>query len=374
MKIKSAKIKVCHLTSVHPPKDGRIFYKECTSLAKAGYDVTLIVANADDEECNGVHIVGVRKAKGGRINRFIKTGRDVYKKALAIDADIYHIHDPELLPYALKLKNRGKKVIFDSHEFTGEQIKTKPYLPSILRSSVSYIYRTIETYICKRIDCVIQVCTLDGKNYFENKCKRSIFITNASILSNGECPQLPLEKRLNTVVLVGSLTEDRGITKLAEAIVKTPCKLILAGSFSSPEYEEYIKDICGEHLDYRGFIPANKIASLLNECGIGISIFSNVGQYARADTLPTKSYDYMYAGLPMIMSDLPYLMKFNEKYQVGVNVDSDEPQEIADAINYLSTHPGEALKLGENGYQLLRNSLNWGIEEKKLLELYASLA
>ena len=53
------------------------------------------------------------------------TAKDIYKKALEIDADIYHFHDPELLPYGLKLKKKGKSVIFDSHENYSEQIKEK---------------------------------------------------------------------------------------------------------------------------------------------------------------------------------------------------------------------------------------------------------
>ena len=109
--------RVCHLTSVHSSDDTRVFHKECVSLARAGYDVTLVAPGESREEL-GVHIVGVGEKPVGTLNRltspFVKRA---YEAALALDCELYHLHDPELLPYALKLKRHGKTVIFDSHEF-----------------------------------------------------------------------------------------------------------------------------------------------------------------------------------------------------------------------------------------------------------------
>ena len=107
-------IKVCHMTSAHEEEDIRIFRKECVSLAEAGYDVYL-VERGESYEKNGVHIVGVGEIPAGRLKRMTQGAKKVYAAAKALDADIYHFHDPELLPYGLKLKKAGKKVIFDSH-------------------------------------------------------------------------------------------------------------------------------------------------------------------------------------------------------------------------------------------------------------------
>ena len=69
MLIENCMIKVCHFTSTHPPYDGRIFYKECCSLVKMGYDVYLVAPGTKDELRNGVHILGVKYEKKGRIRR-----------------------------------------------------------------------------------------------------------------------------------------------------------------------------------------------------------------------------------------------------------------------------------------------------------------
>lgn len=373
------KIKVCHMTSVHPAKDGRIFHKECRSLANAGYDVTLVAAGASSEECDGVKIVGVPLRSKGRLGRMIKTTRDVYKVALEIDADIYHFHDPELLPYGYKLKKKGKKVIFDSHEFVGKQILTKKYIYKFLRRSISWLYMGYESRVCKSLDAVVEVCTYDGKDYFKNRSTRRVFITNAPILEANKKKNDFLSCELNSeklrnVVHIGGLVEQRGITSLARAIVKTNANLILAGPFGSKEYEIKIKSICKDKLEYKGILPFTEVPDLLSQCGIGTSTLLDEGQYKHLDTLPTKVYDYMLAGIPIIMSDFPYLKRINDIYDIGLCVSPNNPDKISAAIVYLLSHPDEARKMGENGRKAVEKEFNWANQEKILLALYESLS
>ena len=107
------KRKICHVTSVHPADDIRIFHKECGSLSNAGYEVYLVAPEILNHIRNGIQIIGVLNKPVSRLQRILFYTKRVYKNALWVNADIYHLHDPELLLYALLLKKKGKIVIFD---------------------------------------------------------------------------------------------------------------------------------------------------------------------------------------------------------------------------------------------------------------------
>ena len=95
--------KVCIITSVHHVLDPRIFFKQARSLAKAGYEVTLIAQNDKNEVINGIEVIGLGNPKT-RFHRMFFLTSHMLKKALSINADVYHIHDPELLPVLVIIK------------------------------------------------------------------------------------------------------------------------------------------------------------------------------------------------------------------------------------------------------------------------------
>jgi hypothetical protein len=129
-------MKVAHLTSVHSARDVRIFYKQCRSLAKAGYDVTLVAPCDSDYSLDGVSVRAVRRIEN-RMLRMTACVWSVTREALKVNADVYHFHDPELIPAGLFLKARGKKVIYDIHEELASDIShSKPYIPSDRKSVV----------------------------------------------------------------------------------------------------------------------------------------------------------------------------------------------------------------------------------------------
>lgn len=374
---KSAKpIKVCHITSVHSRYDNRILEKECKSLARNGYNVSLVVNDSQENEINdNVKIISTKHEYKNRIERLFTSRKHLYKKAIEIDADIYHFHDPELLPLGNKLKRMGKKVIFDAHENYTLQIKEKGYIPKIFRHLISKLYHFYETYSSRKIDAVIFPCTFNGINPFENRAKRTTFINNVPILSelydkfDSDAP-----KGNGTICYVGSLTYSRGITHLIKASNKADAKLILGGCFSPAEYSKEV-EVMDEYssVDFRGYVNRNEVVDIYKMSSIGASNILNIGQYNKTDNFATKVYEYMSMGLPVIVSDYQYARKVLKEYEFGIAVDPENVDEIAQAINYLLCNPEVSEKMGQEGRRAVKERFNWSIEEEKLLALYDCL-
>lgn len=363
------KYKICHMTSVHPSEDIRIFRKECVSIAKAGYEVFL-VERGESYDKNGVHIVGVGEIPESRRKRMIQGGKAVYEKALALDCDLYHIHDPELLRFALKLKRKGKKVIFDSHELTRQQIRIKPYLPRLLAGLLSRLYALYENRILCRIDGVIFPCPVNGT--FPLPGKNPTFVNNYPRLSELYDQYDPdALKDPDTICTVGSLTYNRGTKHLIKAACLAGCRVLLAGRLSPLSFEKEVLEMAeSKNAEFLGFQDRQGVIALLRRARIGVSPLLPIGQYQIVENMPTKVFEYMAMGLPVVLTRKPFSEEMVEKYKFGVCVDPQNTEEFAAAIRDLLDNPAKAHEMGENGRRAVKEVFNWEKEEENLLQLY----
>ena len=140
---KGGENRTCYISA--QPLDTRIFYKECMTLKKAGYEVVLIAPHDSDDYVNGIIIRAVPKPKN-RIQRMLITSYQVLIKAIEEKAQIYHIHDPELLPGVQILRILGYTVIYDMHENVPKDISTKSWIRPEFRILLSKIYRFLSEY------------------------------------------------------------------------------------------------------------------------------------------------------------------------------------------------------------------------------------
>ncbi len=368
-------MKVCHITSGHNYDDVRIFQKECVSLAKGGYEVYLIAVGESSFQ-DGVNIIGIGEPTKSRLKRMMVTTKKAYKEAVDVDAQIYHFHDPELLPYGLRLKRDGKKVIFDSHENYKAQILEKKYIPQMLRKVIAFLYRTYESYVVKHFDAVIIPCTIGGVNIFDNIAKKTVYIDNLPVMS--ELTDRYQERNFvdcKSICYVGGLTYNRGITHLIKAADKAGVKLILAGNFMPSSYGDEVKKMPQyQNVDYKGYLNRNDVINIYKECAIGICTILNVGQYNMGDNFATKVYEYMSSGLPVIISESAHAKRVLKEYEFGLCVPPDDIEAISEAINYLLNNPDIAKEMGESGRRAVLERYNWDIEEEKLLFLYEELS
>lgn len=366
-------IRICHITTVHPRYDTRIFVKECASLAKTGFEVFLIVADGlGDEVKNGVQILDIGKPSS-RKNRILFHAKTIRKKAASLKAGLYHFHDPELLRVGARLSREGYKVIYDSHEDVPRQMLTKAYLPKFLWRLVSVVFERYENRVVRKLSGVV-TATPFIRDRFLRIHSRVVAVQNFPFLKEFETSGKPQAgSREKAVCYVGSITRVRGIEGMVRSLNHVSgVKLLLGGTFESEALRKEIRNLPGwEHVEELGFVNREEISNTLKRCMAGLVVLHPTINYL--DSIPVKMFEYMAVGLPVIASEFPYWKELLQGVDCAVFVDPLSPEDIAKAIAEIIADPEKSAAMGARGKMAVREQFNWGNEESKLISLYTEI-
>ncbi|MFL6305690.1 MAG: glycosyltransferase family 4 protein [Candidatus Sulfotelmatobacter sp.] len=368
-------IRVVHLTSAHGPFDVRIFHKECRSLARAGYEV-IEIGNFDfNGAVDGVTIRGLNR-RGGRLQRSTINLVPIAREAIRAAGDLYHLHDPELLLVGLLLRAAGKLVVYDIHEDLPRTVLFKAYLPQRVRKPLMWAAEFMENMLARQMSGLIAATPALAERFGRFKVN-TIAVNNYVILDEFK----PRSGQISDaqppgVTYYGGMSTERGIHELLAAMALLPqqlgVKLELAGTFYVQEQQ---KSVMGgaewQHVLWHGEIGRADLASLLRRVQVGLVVLHPHPAYLNSH--PTKLFEYMAAGIPVVASDFPLWRSIIENADCGLLVDPFDPSAIAAAIEYLITNPDEANRMGMRGRRAVERQFNWDMEEQSLLSFYGSL-
>ncbi len=297
-----ARTKVCHISTVHQTKDVRIYFKQCTSLSKF-YDLTLLIR----EEKKGDHLFKVVPLPGfnNRIARIIIGSWIAFFKAIGQKTKLVHFHDPELLVLAPFFKLFGKKVIFDKHENVKEQILAKEWIgPVFFRSILSGIYALLEKTLIPFCDKVVIVVPEMATDFREGK---TTLVRNYPIAKGFESYSASPKYNMPTFVYAGDLSEERGAQLMVELFqeIKAHCQLLLIGRWSSEEFKKKCLDLDKkQRVNSLGFLPIDEVYQILMKSHVGLGLLHPTNNYKQS--IPTKVFEYLFAGLSVIITDIAY--------------------------------------------------------------------
>jgi len=362
--------KICILTTAHPIFSTRIFYKEAKTLLTTGCNVILIVQHDKDEKIDGVQIIALPKSKNRIYRMFVLNLKSLWL-ALRQKANVYHFHDPDLIPIGLLFKSLGRKVIYDAHEDVPRQTLSKEYIPIYLGPRVAWLIEKIENFACKRFDAVVAATPFIRDRFLRLGCL-AVDVNNYPILSDLHLPEVDWSEKERAVCYVGSISNIRGIFEMVDAIGRTDAKLLLAGKFSPTSQRDLGAAMPGwVNVEELGQLTRSGVGQILTKSMAGLALFHPHSNHINAQ--PNKIFEYMSAGIPVIASNFPLWKQIIEANHCGICVDPMNPAEIAEAIQWIVDHPAESKQMGEKGRKLVKKKFNWEAEGKKLLSLYKQL-
>ncbi|MFC1975743.1 glycosyltransferase family 4 protein [Chloroflexota bacterium] len=366
--------KILIFTSVHDAFDSRIYEYQAKTLVEAGYEIILVAIDIHTHQTpDGICIIGIPKPKW-RSGRLFNWFRFV-KISFAQKADIYHFHDPDLLPVGLFLKLLTQKpVIYDRHENYQEDILFKEWIPKPLRYVISILFEKLEQFIASRLSAVIVIVD-EHLVYFDNAITVHNYPKLEQFLELSDVP-----RNSHKLIYTGGLGEDYGIQTLIRmlALLKNqPVYLELFGYYRENQAEVKAERLLCQYklgddkFRFRGRIPYDEVRKQLVSAMAGLIALQDIPAFYTA--FPRKMFEYMACGLPIIASNLKAISRVITDANCGILVEPDNPEAFAEAVTYLIDHPQESRAMGENGRRAVMEKYNWTGEAQKLLNLYQSL-
>jgi glycosyltransferase involved in cell wall biosynthesis len=341
----------------------------CSSLANAGYDVTLVgrrMKHSPD--------LVQKPFKQKRVFCFAQKGKWMYIEynirllfiLLFSKVDVFCAIDLDtILPNLIASKLRGKKRVYDAHELFCEMDEVRS------RPRIYAIWKWIEKKCVPAFDDGYTIGDFYAKEFETLYQKKYEVVRNATVLN--EAQVLPTKESPTYIYYQGAVNEGRSFETLIPAMQFVDATLIICGHGN---YFKQTKALIAQHnlhhkIEMKGYVKPSDLIAFTNNAYIGITLFSATSR-SNYLSMGNRFFDYMHSCIPQICVNYPEYKKVNESFEIAVLVDDLEIKTIANAINHLLKNPKEYNRLRKNAEQC-KKVYCWQQEEKKLIAFYQKL-
>lgn len=365
---------ILHLTTAHGPTDTRIFDKEAVSLADAGFSVGILAHNTPEKIKSDVEFFDLGSASG-RVSRWRNIPKAA-RKARHLNASVYHFHDPELIPVGLYLAEATDgAVVYDVHEDFGHKIAGREWIPGLIAQPAQYLYPEVEQIVASRFDAIVAATTrIEAQFVGLTECTRTVH----NFPRTGAIPsRLDKKERQAEYVLcyVGGLSELRGIHRSLELLDTlrnrgVDAELWALGNWRTKadkrKAENFIeKQDIEPWVQFPGYLDYAKMFEYLYASDVGLSLLDTKEFHT---AIPTKQFEYLYAGLPTVTTPLDAAINYLPE-QFRRVVPQGDTEAAADAVENALEYDYDTAEM----QSLVKREYSWESEVEKLVEMYRDL-
>lgn len=382
----------CHLIFEHSVFDGRVFHKEAASLARAGYDVVLLVP-----EVRRGWLGRKREQAVPAGNAFVREGvrfetyrcprwmprvfglrdaairRAILRALGRLRPALCHVHeDGVVLAAAAELKAvlPGTRLVYDVHEFFLHRLRRGAAGRRRLRRFVEH-----EDRVLAAADAVLTVSDFISDYY------RTLYRGPVHTVMNCQSARVFARPAATgpaggfRVVHEGRMLFDRGLRLLVEAAaaVRHPdVRFLLIGNLPRGEAAWFEAETARlgirDRFEVTGMLPYHEVPAALARGAVGIHFIEGTNGLTGGSN---KFFNYLCFGLPVLTLEHPVVGPLVRRADCGTVFPSPpDPAAIAARIDALARDAAECRRQGENAARLFRDELNWEVMEARLLEAY----
>ncbi|MDZ4823155.1 MAG: glycosyltransferase [Flavobacteriales bacterium] len=276
-----------------------------------------------------------------------------------------------LLPAFLASRIRGKKLVYDSHEYFTEAEGLTG------RTFQKRCWELIERWIFPKLKNVYTVNQSIAEIYLDKYKVKVGVVRNVPIL--GELPPLKSREELGLpdnkkiILLQGAFIDpDRGARETVEAMqfLENTLLLIIGSGRDIGNVQKMVEDRnLGDCVWIKPKMPMDELQQFTRNADLGLSLDKPVHLNYKF-SLPNKLFDYIHAGVPVLASRLPEIERVFLQFEIGMMVENFSPEHLAEKISE-ALFSSEREKWKKN-LELAAREFNWQREEELLRRIYAT--
>lgn len=377
------------------PYQGRYLrvYNQATTLVGDGYDVELLSWDREAkwperEERDGIHIlrfpIAAPIGQGPHRNLFnvLRFNWKVFRRLMNSEFDVAHCYNLDTIISTLAAaKLRGRKCVLDLCEPEYYAFWDKRFSP--LLKLVNFI----EAALARRYDHVLVHNEFQVNKFKErgiDHVSRVGSYPNLYMVPEGEEGRDRTDDSTVVIGRIGTIYENNGIEELIEAF-----RLLLDRQKNNPDPVKYRLLLAGrvydsyqqtldalvaplrDHIDLSGPFQSTELHRIYRNVDISI-IFVRKTKWFQHIT-PTKLFDSMANGVPVVGNDIGEVKQIVEEGPCGIIVDETDPESICDGIEQIARDTGLRREMGNAGRTLAKEKYTWEVFRDRFLEVYGSL-